>query len=341
MQPRDQRPGRVRRGDRRVAETGRLSQAETARLGATRLTYDAGMRVALLAFAVAAAGCHAAAPTGTACNGRDALCDRAYDQVAFPGTHNAYSTVDENFGAPDQTHTMTRQLDDGVRVLHLEIQAFDDDLYLCHSVCQIGNKLLVDGFTEIAKWVDAHPRDVVTLLMETTGVSADEVADRLERAHLYRRLHAQIPGAPWPTLRQLIDGGDRVVAFLAAPVPTIGATPPKLLDRWSWTWETPWNNQTLDDFSRCDADRGDMGNAIYVVDTYLEDEIVPTAEHAAMVNYNPFLLDRLQHCQGATGRLPNFVMVNYYEVGDLFADVDVLNGFAPAAPGAVDGGAAD
>jgi hypothetical protein len=30
-------------------------------------------------------------------------------------------------------------------------------------------------------------------------------------------------------------------------------------------------------------------------------------------------------------------MVNYYEVGDLFTDVDILNGFAPAPDGGTDG----
>jgi len=44
---------------------------------------------------------------------------------------------------------------------------------------------------------------------------------------------------------------------------------------------------------------------------------------------NPFLIGRLLHCQAAEKRLPSFVMVNYYEVGDLFRDVDALNGLSP------------
>jgi hypothetical protein len=43
----------------------------------------------------------------------------------------------------------------------------------------------------------------------------------------------------------------------------------------------------------------------------------------------PFLLDRVLFCRKTTGVHPNFVMVNFYEVGDLFRDVDILNGFAP------------
>lgn len=282
------------------------------------------------------AGCGSHAPASTACNGRDALCARAYDQVAFPGTHDAYSNVDENFGAPDQTHTMTRQLEDGVRVLHLEIYEYDDDAYLCHAFCQIGSKLLVDGFTEIRKFADDHPREVITLLMESNHVTTDAIAAALDASRLTRLIHSQPAGAPWPTLGELLSHGDRVIAFLADQTSTGGGTYPTLLSRWDWTWETPWNNQTPADFERCGADRGVMSNDLYVVDTYLEDEIIPTAAHAALVNNNPFLIERLFHCQASSGRLPNFVMVNYYEIGDLFADVDALNGFSAPPDGDAD-----
>jgi hypothetical protein len=270
------------------------------------------------------AACHGQG--STACNGHQELCGRRYDQVAFPGTHNAYSNRADNFGAPDQTFTIRRQLDDGVRVLHLEIYPFDNDVYLCHSICQIGSQLLLDGLTEVDGFVEAQPREVVTLLMESSHVPTDAVARALQASGLGAHLHAQAAGAPWPTLQDMIDRGERVVALLADMTTTGGGTYPWLLDRWQFTWETPWDNQSLPDFLRCDADRGKMGNDLYVVDTYLEDQIIPTADHAALVNSNPFLIDRLEHCLAATGRTPNFVMVNYYEVGQLFPDVDALNG---------------
>ncbi len=307
--------------------------------------YDGGMAYrAVVAFAAAALGC--GGPPDTACNGRDELCARRYDAVAFPGTHNAYATRAENYGAPDQTYTMTRQLGDGVRVLHLEIYQFEGAPWLCHSLCQIGGKPLADGLAEIRAFVDAHPREVVTLLMESSQVTRDEVAAALASSGLAPSLHAQAAGAPWPTLGALIGGGDRVIAFLDDKTGTGGATYPFLHDRFAWTWETPWDNESAADFARCDADRGDAGNDLYVVDTYLEDQIIPTPEHAALVNDAPFLLDRLLHCRAATGKLPNFVMVNYYEVGELFHAVDVLNGFAAPPgddldafpPGWVDGG---
>jgi len=276
-----------------------------------------------------AADAAAAAP----CNGRAELCDRAYDKVAFPGTHNAYANIAQSFSVPDQSFPMSRQLADGVRVLHLEIQPHGSDAdpstpYLCHSYCELGGTSLADGLAEIKAFVLAHPDDVVTLLMESDGLATDVVGDVVTKSGLVDLLHQQGTGAPWPTLGAMTKSGKRVVAFLADLSKTGGTTPPWLHDRFAWTWETPWDNRTPADFARCDADRGAKGDPIYVVDTYREDQAVPTAAAAATVNVDPFLIDRVLTCQKAAGVLPNFVMVNYYEVGDLFHVVDLLNGFA-------------
>ncbi len=127
----------------------------------------------------------------------------------------------------------------------------------------------------------------------------------------------------------MIQDGERLVVFHADMSSTGGTTFDWMLDRFAWTWETPWNNNTSTDFGRCDADRGTKGNSIYVIDNYLENLVIETPQNAALTNYDPFLVDRVLFCKQQESTLPNFVMVNYYEVGDLFHVVDVLNGFAP------------
>lgn len=286
--------------------------------------------VAALALTLAA-GCGGSEepPAPSVCNGHAELCARAYDAVSFPGTHNAFAATEVGFLAPGQTYPITRQLAEGVRVLHLQIQPDpedDDAPSLCHSLCFLGSQRLFDGFLEIRAFVQDHPTEVVTLLMETRDVTSDAVMGLLLASGLLPYLHAQELGAPWPTLATMLANDERVVALLVADG---GESFRGLLDRWSFTWETPWDNKTLEDFRRCNADRGKMGNDLYVVDTYLEDLIIPTAEDAARVNEDPFLVERFLHCRNQTGALPNFAMVNFYEVGDIFHAVDVLNGFAP------------
>jgi hypothetical protein len=266
----------------------------------------------------------------TVCNGHAELCARAYDAVAFPGTHDAYASVANQVVAHDQTYSLSRQLADGVRVLHLEIIPNNGEPWLCHGICGLGGESLVDALQEVRAFVDAWPTEVVTLLTESSQITTDQIASAFQSADLQKYTHAHALGEPWPTLGSMLQHGERVVVFHADQSGTGGATFDWMLDRFAWTWETPWDNVTSADFGRCDADRGKKGNSIYVVDNYLEDLVIETPENAALTNYDPFLVDRVLYCQKTEATLPNFVMVNFYEVGDLFHVVDVLNGFAPA-----------
>jgi hypothetical protein len=276
-------------------------------------------------------GSHADAPDSsrtTACNGHAELCGRAYDQVTFPGTHDSYSDTSEGFLAPAQTYPIARQLADGIRVLHFEVHVYEGAVYVCHSLCAIGSRLLSDEMSSISSFVVAHPDDVVTLLLERSDatIAANDIGGVMKASGLVPFLHVQPVGAPWPTLGEMIQKGETLVAFLDN---TAGSSETWLLPRWQLTWETPWDNTTPADFGDCSANRGTMGDGVYVVDTYMEDLIIETAAHAALVNYDPFLIERLVYCKRATSTLPNFAMVNFYEVSDIFAAVDMLNGFTP------------
>ncbi len=46
---------------------------------------------------------------------------------------------------------------------------------------------------------------------------------------------------------------------------------------------------------------------------------------AERVNHDPMLLDRARRCMAESGHLPNFLAVDFYDVGDVFAVTDALN----------------
>jgi hypothetical protein len=245
------------------------------------------------------------------------------------------------------------QLNDGVRVLHFEMQQYQGDTYLCHSICSIGNKLLLTELQTVETFVAANPTEVVTLLLESQNTTSDQIAAAVQSSGLMPYVHTQTAGSPWPTLGEMIQHGDHVVIFNADQTSTGGTAFPWLNDRFAKTWETPWDNTKPSDFGNCDADRGTKGNDIYVVDTYREDTAIASVGAAETVNVNSFLIDRLLTCKQKESTLPNFVMVNFEEVGDLYKDVDILNGFDPTPaddlskfppadwPGSDDGGISD
>jgi hypothetical protein len=59
-------------------------------------------------------------PEGEPCNGHAELCDRAYDEVAYPGTHNSMAAASEGWFFPEQPDGIVEQLDHGVRVLLID-----------------------------------------------------------------------------------------------------------------------------------------------------------------------------------------------------------------------------
>lgn len=54
------------------------------------------------------------------CNGSEALCDRRFDEVALPTSHNAMSSAQDGFLNANHGITLTRQLDLGIRGLQID-----------------------------------------------------------------------------------------------------------------------------------------------------------------------------------------------------------------------------
>jgi len=192
-------------------------------------------------------------------------------------------------------------------------------VYLCHGECLFGNRLLADALAALKDFLDAHPKDVVTLIFESYVAGAD-VAAAFEAADLLPYLHAQAAGQPWPTLDQMASAGRRLVVLTDRD----GGTPAWHHDVWAHAFETHWNNRQPSDLS-CDPNRGDPSHPLFILNHFLTDPFA-TRELAAQVNFNPFLLDRARRCQQERSRLPNFVTVDFYDVGDVLAAVDALNG---------------
>ncbi len=101
------------------------------------------------------------------CNGHAELCDRTFDEVAYPMTHNAMSNAEAGWISPNQNFGITRQLSDGVRGMMLDTYEEDGELLLCHVICLAGSQPLVEGLEEITVFLEANPEEVVSIIFET------------------------------------------------------------------------------------------------------------------------------------------------------------------------------
>ena len=258
-------------------------------------------------------------PIPTTCNGSEALCARTYDAVAYATTHNAMSNADEEWVNPNQTHGITRQLDDGVRALMLDTHYDQDEPMLCHGICRLGQKPLVDGLAEIEAFLRTNRGEVVTIIFESY-ISAEDTAAAFDASGLSVYVRAQSSQSPWPTLRELIDADERLIVFTDADSGGL----PWHLHVWDFAWETHFSNRTADEFS-CDPNRGNPSNRLFILNHFLT-RTTPSPDFAEEVNANPLFLDRALECMAESGALPNFPTVDFYTIGDTFAVVDALNG---------------
>ncbi len=256
----------------------------------------------------------------TACNGSAALCDRRFNEVAYATTHNAFAVVDEGFGAPNQTRSMRRQLEDGVRGLMLDTWNDRGRVFLCHGPCALGRRLLADGLCEINGFLDEHPGEVVTLILESY-VSAAQLEVAFEQAGMLPRLHAQRVGEPWPTLGAMIARDARIVVLSDRD----GGTRPWLHDVWAHAWETPFSARTPSDLDTCRTNRGTRGHPLFILNHFLTNPLA-SEDLARSVNVPPVLRARAERCRMESGQIPNFVTVDYYEIGELLPTVRALNG---------------
>lgn len=258
---------------------------------------------------------------GLACNGHPQLCARRYDEVVFPGTHNSFSARDAGFSQLNANHrrVLATQLAEGVRVLLLDVTTDAGETVLCHGPCSLGRIPHADALADIKAFLDAEPREVLTIIYQD-DISPAELAADIADAGLdpYVYTHA---GA-FPTLGEMIDAGARLVVTLEN-----GGPPPAWAHHvWDIAWDTPYTFHSQNEFT-CALGRGAKDNPLFLINHWISNQLdLPSEPDAAVVNVYDVLHARAVQCMQETGDLPNFIAVDFYEQGDLFAVVAALNG---------------
>ena len=247
-----------------------------------------------------------------------ALLDRPFDQAAWATTHNSMSAASDGWLVPSQEHGELRQLHDGVRGLMLDVHEQDGQAWLCHGYCSLGSQPLVEGLAELRVYLGTDPDAVITLILENY-VSAELLEQAFAASGLLELCSTHPAGEPWPTVAEMIAAGERVVVLADDE----GGERPWLLPTWDHAWETSWNADVPEDLG-CEPNRGDPNNALFILNNFLTDP-VSLPELAAQVNGQTFLEERAQSCWAQSGRIPNFVAVDFYATGDVLEVVRSLN----------------
>lgn len=282
------------------------------------------------------------------CNGHAELCDRRYDEVVYGATHNSMSSPDVVFVWPEQDADIRAQLDDGVRALLIDthhwtplvaadqltdlppdlatqvygrlgpLREARDGAFLCHNQCALGAIPFLDSMETVREWLELNPDEVVTLIIQD-AISPEETAAIVGAAGLDRYLHTHEDGSRWATLGELIDRDERLVVFAESS----GPPPAWYHPAFELMQDTPFRFAQLSEMS-CAVNRGPADASLFLVNHWVQ-RVAPDRAVAVEVNAHDVLVDRARRCQDERDRLPNYIAVDFANIGDLGAAVDTLN----------------
>jgi hypothetical protein len=276
----------------------------------------------------------AAQPSNTVpCNGYTEFCNRAYSNVTYVAAHNSPFIRPGNI-ASNQELEVTSQLNDGIRMLQFQVHDLNGTLQLCHTSCDMLNAgTLEDYLVTVYNWMQANPYDVITILMGNYDVLPPErFVEPVQNSGLLKYAYRppQVPMAldDWPTLGEMILRQQRLVVMLDYEANQQEI--PWLLDEFSQMWENPFSPTERDfpcDVQRPpDQDRNTSMNRMYMANQNLNLQVA-IAGISLLIPASNFLNETnapegfgsagrsVDTCIGDWDRPPNFILVDYYNVG--------------------------
>jgi hypothetical protein len=205
-------------------------------------------------------------------------------------------------------------------------------IWLCHTLCELGATNMIEYLNVIRRFLDLNP-DQVIILFDEDYVAERDLQKAFEEAGLFDRLATLHYGQPLPTLGDLIRSRHNIVVFAQKPVSG------------GYAWNTPgfnWIQDTLlgakkpNQFT-CKSKRGEQlsrgasYNPLLMMNNWA-DVFPPRPTPNIPLVQKAFILKRAQECIGQRGRIPNLILTDYYDRGQVAAAGDELNGVANVKP---------
>jgi hypothetical protein len=185
------------------------------------------------------------------------------------------------------------------------------DVYLCHTLCELGAVSFEQTLRDMRRFLDRHPDDVLLLVIEDY-VPPEQLLSSFDDSDLSDRLLPVAATAALPTLGEMLAEGKQMLATLEN-----GDLPPLLPNAFlRLVEETPFTFLTasaLDTQDSCIDNRGPVGAPIFQLNHWL----TPAGgRRARAVNYR-VLRRRVDECRARRGRAPTLVAVDFAEDSDV------------------------
>jgi hypothetical protein len=190
---------------------------------------------------------------------------------------------------------------------------------------------LSEALSDLRTFLVSNPGEVVIVINQDEGVTPADIERAFDQAGLLDLVYRG-PFGPFPTLREMIDSGQRLVVMAENDAGDIPWYPLAYGDALQETPFTFRSAAALTEPSNvagsCRPNRGPASAPLFLVNNWVDTTPVPRLSMATLVNARAALLKRTETCQRIRHRLPNLVAVDFYKQGDVLGVVRTLNGIS-------------
>ena len=197
--------------------------------------------------------------------------------------------------------------------------ASEREVWLCHTVCELGATRMVEALTQIRTFLDENPGEVVEIFVEPYVEPAD-LEPVFEEAGLVDYAATLDRGVPLPTLGELVRQDRRLVVFAEKDA---DGSVPWYLDGFSFVQDTPLGAEKVGELS-CELFRGEADSPILMLNHWA-DVVPPQRAANAPFLTEEELLGRAHECERERGLPVSLIATDHYDQGELIAAVDTLN----------------
>jgi hypothetical protein len=201
------------------------------------------------------------------------------------------------------------------------------EVWLCHTLCELGATNAVGFFSTIRRFLENNPGNVIALFDEDY-VSEASLEDAFKKARLFSHLAVLRAGQQMPTLGQLVRSQHNVLVFTQEPVS--GRYPWDMYAFGGFIQDTPLGAVKPKQFT-CKLSRGLSSSPLLMMNNWA-DVFPPRRSPNLPLVKRSFIVKRARQCETERHHIPNLILTDFYDSGDVVGAARVLNGLGEEKP---------
>ena len=197
------------------------------------------------------------------------------------------------------------------------IDVYDDNgsTVVYHAYKFLGSQPLSVYLNDIKDFLDNNPNEILTIILETY-TSSNAIENEINKVGLLKYLHTQDVNSIWPKLQTMIDSNKRLVILSDKNDGN---------EKQSW-YHYMWNFAVENKYGEinCEFNRGNAENSLFIFNHFIT-SLTGNKENANKVNSFKYLMNHITNCKDLKNKFPNFITVDFYEIGESIDVVSKLN----------------